>query len=140
MGWSIGYDKRWKRWIGYGVVAYCDHPDCNEEIDRGLAYVCANEEPYGGEGCGLYFCENHLQYHEELGFACERCCSDDLPYFDPKPEHPAWILHLLTDESWQQWRDEEPEEHARYQAMWDALDVATKNSAIAQIEEEKISS
>jgi hypothetical protein len=46
MSWAIGYDGRWKRDIGYGVPAYCDHPGCNEEIDRGLAHVCGGE-PYG---------------------------------------------------------------------------------------------
>ena len=35
MGWSLGYDGRWKRDIGYGVPAVCDFPGCNEEIDRG---------------------------------------------------------------------------------------------------------
>ena len=29
MGWAIGYDSNWGRDIGYGVIAYCDHPDCN---------------------------------------------------------------------------------------------------------------
>ena len=36
MSWSIGYDDNWDRDIGYGVPAYCDHPGCNEEIDRGF--------------------------------------------------------------------------------------------------------
>lgn len=54
MGWSIGYDSKWKRDIGYGVPAWCDHPGCIEEIYRGLSHVCGGE-PYGGErGCGLY--------------------------------------------------------------------------------------
>lgn len=54
MGWSIGYDKKWKRDVGYGVPTTCDHHDCNEEIDRGLSYVCGGDI-YGGErGCGLY--------------------------------------------------------------------------------------
>jgi hypothetical protein len=54
MGWAVGYDENWKRYIGYGVPAYCDHPKCNKEIDRGLSYVCGGE-PYGGnDGCGLY--------------------------------------------------------------------------------------
>src|SRR4051812_7048849 len=26
MGWSIGYDSNWQRDIGYGVPAFCDHP------------------------------------------------------------------------------------------------------------------
>lgn len=106
MGWSIGYDDKWKRDIGYGVPAYCDHPGCKEEIDRGLSYVCG-DEPYGGEkGCGLYFCSTHrsMPYNR-----CTRCKNYKQPY-KPKPEHPEWIAWKLTDESWQQWRDEHPEE------------------------------
>jgi len=107
MSWSIGYDNRWKRDIGYGVPAYCDHPGCNVEIDRGLSFVCGGE-PFGGmDGCGLYFCGLHLR----LGMhsACERCKNGKEP-FEPKPEHPDWIKHKLTDESWQKWRNENPKE------------------------------
>jgi hypothetical protein len=65
MGWEIGYDHTWDRDIGYGVPAECDHPDCKEQIDRGLAYICGGE-PYGGElGCGLFFCAAHLFYAEK---------------------------------------------------------------------------
>lgn len=107
MSWSIGYDRNWNRDIGYGVPAFCDHPDCQETIDRGLAYVCCGEKPYGGEeGCGLYFCGKHSTAGDHL---CERCAAGLLP-FDGKPDHPEWIKHKLTDESWQQWRDENPEE------------------------------
>jgi hypothetical protein len=102
MGWSLGFDDNWKRWIGYGVVAYCDHPKCNKKIDRGLAYVCCNQQPYGGEnGCGLYFCEKHRGLDDK----CERCEKKRKP-FKAKPEHPEWIKHLLTDESWAEWREE----------------------------------
>lgn len=95
MGWSLGYDSRWDRDIGYGVTAYCDHPGCMMEIDRGLSYVCGGGHPYGGaSGCGLYFCGNHLFYHSfrngERGLYCRRCCSHKQPY-KPKPEHPDWI-------------------------------------------------
>lgn len=100
MGWEIGYDPSWGRDVGYGVPAECDHPDCNAQIDRGLAYVCGGE-PYGGElGCGLFFCASHLFYAEQSpdyaqsppsyaeileyeevhgdepgNFVCERCCA-----------------------------------------------------------------
>jgi hypothetical protein len=105
MGWGLGFDANWDRWIGYEVPAYCDHPDCNEEIDRGLAYVCCGQEPHGGEnGCGLYFCGKHSDGEGK----CERCQQGKEP-FTPKPEHPEWIKHLLTDSSWKQWRDENPE-------------------------------
>lgn len=113
MGWSIGFDENWKRDIGYGVPATCDHPGCSAKIDRGLAHVCGGE-PYGGDsGCGLYFCGNHLS---ALSSQCERCESDSRARvhfkgpFEPKPDHPDWIRWKLTDLSWRQWREENPEE------------------------------
>ena len=106
MSWAVGYDSEWKRDIGYGVPSICDHPDCNEEIDRGLGYVCGNGV-YGGEdGCGLFFCSKHqVGDHQN----CERCAEDKEP-FKPTPDTQEWINWKLTDESWQQWRDENPEE------------------------------
>jgi hypothetical protein len=113
MGWSIGYDSNWNRDIGYGVPAYCDHPGCKAEIDRGLAHVCGGD-PYGGEkGCGLYFCEEHLFYHEfrdkEVKQVCHRCDQHKQPYKQTQ-DHPDWIKWKLTDESWEQWRQENPSE------------------------------
>lgn len=112
MSWAVGWDSNWYRDIGYGVTAYCDHPECDDEIDRGLGYVCGGE-PYGGEqGCGLYFCNRHLGYVElddgELfGQICDRCIEGEPP-FPPKPDHPEWLTHKLTHSSWRQWRDENP--------------------------------
>lgn len=105
MGWSLGYDEHWKRDIGYGVPAWCDHPACSVKIDRGLAHVCGGQ-PYGGEfGCGLYFCGNHL-FIDVGPQLCERCDNhDDLPPFDAKPDHPKWLHHKATDPSWAEWRD-----------------------------------
>jgi hypothetical protein len=121
MGWSIGSDG--DRDIGYGVPAVCDHPDCTEEIDRGLSYVCGSEPYGGGYGCGLFFCEEHRNFKEvknkrtirvpgeETIFVelCDRCY-DGEPPFEPKPDVEEWIRHKLTDESWQRWRDENTEE------------------------------
>jgi hypothetical protein len=109
MGWSVGYDQHWKRDIGYGVPAWCDHPECIAEIDRGLAYVCCNQQPYGGDnGCGLYFCETHLSHYSIAAdaFTCERCANDEAP-FNAKPDHPDWIQHKATDPSWAAWRAEQ---------------------------------
>jgi hypothetical protein len=135
MGWGHGFDDRLNRDIGYGVPAICDHPDCNEEIDRGISYVCGGE-PYGGEnGCGLHFCSGHLYYdygREDDDYdyyddsqdeeaienndlddlrscqLCLACLHFEKPY-NPKPDVPEWIEWKLTDESWQEWRDENPE-------------------------------
>lgn len=123
MGWSIGFDNNWNRDIGYGVVAYCDHPECNKVIDRGLAYVCAGEEPRGGDGCGLYFCGKHLSHWimpeatedekqdeeydpEPLAMsACERCGNGEDP-FAAKPEHPHWAWWKMNAGSWSKWRSD----------------------------------
>ncbi len=134
MGWSIGFDGNWKRDIGYGVPAVCDHPDCSEKIDRGLAYVCAGERPYGGDGCGLFFCAKHRSHSfplpedsddpeaaevyektEKRGPCCERCAAG-LDPFEAKPDVKKWIRWKLNHSSWQQWRDEHPEEVAAMRA------------------------
>jgi hypothetical protein len=119
MGWSIGYDDNWNRDIGYGVPATCDHPDCNEKIDRGLSYVCGGE-PYGGEhGCGLYFCGNHLTYagaRRDYKPLCSRCHTGKKKTFDAKPDVREWIEHKLTDSTWQEWRDENSAEVEKLRA------------------------
>lgn len=103
MSWSIGYDTRWKRDIGYGVPAICDYPSCNARIDRGLAFVCSGE-PYGGEhGCGLYFCEQHHSAADQL---CDQC-ADGLPPFEAKPDTEEWTRFKMTDDSWAEWRARE---------------------------------
>jgi hypothetical protein len=112
MGWSIGWDGHWRRDIGYGVPAFCDHPKCDRVIDRGLAFVCGGE-PYGGEvGCGLYFCEDHRVGRRRDATVCSRCANYRPPYA-AKPDHPRWLRHKLTDDSWAEWRNENREEVGR---------------------------
>lgn len=114
MGWSIGYDSNWKRDIGYGVPATCDHPGCGEEIDRGLGCVCGGE-PYGGDrGCGLYFCGKHASAWKGL---CARCFPRRKKPFEPTPDLPIWIRHKLKHPSWKQWRDENPAQVAALKAQ-----------------------
>lgn len=120
MGWSIGYDTDWSRDIGYGVPAWCDHPGCTQQIDRGLSYVCCGQQPYGGEdGCGLYFCGDH---HGVDG-KCERCAAGAKP-FDPKPEHPRWIRHVLTHDTWAGWRSGNPKKVAKLREQLAAQEAA----------------
>jgi hypothetical protein len=117
MGWAVGFDSNWGRDIGYGVPAICDFPGCGVEIDRGLGFVCGGE-PYGGDmGCGLFFCwENgHLAYAEVSSGSeqmVQQCpaCREGKPPFTAKPDIAEWVNWKLTDPSWQQWRDENPEE------------------------------
>lgn len=123
MSWSIGYDSKWKRDIGYGVPATCDHPGCGRRIDRGLSYVCGGE-PYGGEyGCGLHFCEEHLRFagdKRDNKPLCSRCYGGRQP-FDPTPDAPDWMRWKLRHHSWAQWRKENP---ALVQAIREAIALA----------------
>lgn len=133
MGYAIY--KVGKRWGGYGVPAVCEHPDCKEEIDRGISYACG-EEPFSEFGCDRYFCEKHkpgMSWDTEKGDyckhgtdeevddgdecdancehkeVCERCAKGEAP-FDYKPETKEWLEHLLKDKSWATWRKENKEE------------------------------
>lgn len=110
MSWSVGFDPIWQRDIGYGVPAICDHAGCEEPIDRGMYYICGGE-PYGGTyGCGLFFCEEHLQFmdvDEGAVQVCGRCVNSEPP-FEPTPDVAEWIHHKETDPSWAEWRADQP--------------------------------
>ena len=108
MSWEVGFDERWNRDVGYGVPSVCDHPDCDEEIDRGLAYVCGGE-PYGGDhGCGLFFCEEHRAFASDRDASlCDRC-ANDLDHYAPKEDTMEWAEWKLEDESWREWREQNP--------------------------------
>jgi hypothetical protein len=117
-----------KRWGGYGVPAYCEEPDCKEEIDRGVSYACGGE-PFSAWGCDKYFCGKHRHYScprdiRNEGEECDDECDEDhielcLPCskgeagYPYKPEHPIWVKHILKDKSWAEWRKENPDEVAR---------------------------
>lgn len=79
MGWAHGIDRHGRE-VGYGVTAICDHIDCDQVIDRGLAYVCGGEPDGGEDGCGVHFCGHHLFYawrgedeHEMSPQLCAPC-------------------------------------------------------------------
>ena len=66
--------------IGYTHLAVCDHPECGEEIDRGLSYACGDMHGETEYGCELYFCEEHM-IHTDVGEArcvplCEKCVQE----------------------------------------------------------------
>lgn len=116
MGWDYG--KVNGRDVGYGVPAYCDHPGCNAEIDRGLGYICGYEQiGGGGKGCGNFFCSAHGG-----GTLCD-CCSTGKDAFPGKPDHPKWLRHKLRDPSWQDWRKENPQ---AVKAIREALKLAAQ--------------
>ena len=111
MGFAVYEDRDARdsgvdRWAGYAVPAICDHPRCDAVIDRGEAYKCGDlfadndGEHRGGEcmGCGLYFCEAHrIGDHRDVA---------------PKPDTVEWVAWILADDSWMQWRADNPERAA----------------------------
>lgn len=121
MGWSIGFDSNWNRDVGYGVPATCDHPGCGKAVDRGLGYVCGGDV-YGGEhGCGLFFCGDHLApsggEDGDWAMVCERCrAGEDAEPFEPTPDTSEWVHWKLTDESWGEWRSDNPDAVAAMRA------------------------
>ena len=71
MGWgNCGTDSQ-GRPIGYVFEAICDHPDCNEVIDRGLSYVCGDMH-----GEDEYFCEKHKHSVQYPDGTCTSLCDD----------------------------------------------------------------
>lgn len=125
MSWDLGLNKE-DRDIGYGVPAVCDHPDCNAVIDRGLPHACGDMHDGGEEGCGLYFCRDHLHYglfgsarmtedqeeeeeeNRDCSNLCERCYAGESQSFKPKPDVLEWVRWKLEDPSWSEWRRENP--------------------------------
>lgn len=118
MGYAVGdhtTSDGSRRHIGYGVPATCDHPGCGASIDRGMGYAChgprltdldeidaAEGDFLPGEGCGMYFCGQH-----GAEGTCERCQKHEHP-FPPTLDTIEWATHVLTDDSWERWRREEP--------------------------------
>lgn len=140
MGYSVYFSAKNNRWQGYGVPAYCDHPNCQNVIDRGVGYICC-DNPNHTASCGGFFCELHryqLVYEDQLHEMSEEeinrlgidsreeqategdgiiCCTH--APIETK-EHHEWLNHVLTDESWAEWRKEEPEVVREYKEMLDA--------------------
>lgn len=60
---------------GYDVPTVCEQDGCQEQIDRGLAYLCG-QAPGGDEhGCGGYYCGQHLYMtlDGDVGDLCGEC-------------------------------------------------------------------
>lgn len=122
MSWAVAFDARWQRYVGYGVPAICDFPECGAPIDRGLAYVCGGD-PFGGQhGCGLYLCGDHRSLGRvpadmfdplvagddteddgQWAELCGRCHAGGQP-FEHTPDVREWLDHIMTHETWSDWR------------------------------------
>ena len=79
MGWgNCGTDSK-GRPIGYLFDAKCDHPGCNADIHRGLAYACGGMHGEDEFSCEGYFCPEHLTTPEAesdcRSFVCFACAA-----------------------------------------------------------------
>ncbi len=98
---------------GYGIPAICDHPDCFEEIDRGIGYACGGDPM---ENCGLFFCSTHRSHdvdpeaewadenRHDFG-VCERCAKGE-PAFTPSADTEFWRAWKMNHVTWAKWRSE----------------------------------
>lgn len=74
MGWGdCGVNSTTGEPMGYCHSGTCHHPDCNNIIDHGLAYVCGGMHEGGEDGCGYYFCSSHLYLGTGRAQLCEQC-------------------------------------------------------------------
>lgn len=73
MGWGYGIVNG--REVGYSVQAKCDHEGCKSRIDRGMSYMCGNDHYGDGDGCGGFFCRDHLTAGGQL---CPECADNAL--------------------------------------------------------------
>ncbi|MCP2265551.1 hypothetical protein ACFQHV_01090 [Promicromonospora thailandica] len=118
MGYGVYEEPGNGRWAGYMVPAPCDYPGCEAEIDRGLGWKCEEHVEYTAdgtesevEGCGLFFCEEH------------RYETSDHHTVKPKPDSGHWTAWQLVDDSWEQWRVENPERVAKMRALVTEADL-----------------
>lgn len=113
MGYAV-YEHRApsrpQQFAGYGVVARCDYPECSVEIDRGFSYACGGDGPLD-HTCGGYFCGEHQNYDyadedsDDMGDLENIVCLHSPEDRDmAKPEHPDWIKHVETDDTWEEFR------------------------------------
>lgn len=139
MSWSIGYCEKQKRDVGYGVLAICDHPGCTAEIDRGMDYICCEDINHNA-CCGAFYCAEHrdnyvygdeiddmddeeleaLNINVESQEVYDAVEDGDIVKCRHEPiekgkENAAWLEHCLKDETWQKWRNENPEMVTAYQ-------------------------
>ena len=91
MGWASGTNYE-GRAIGYSRSSTCEHEDCNEKINLGLAYCCGGLDGVNGlMGCGHYFCYEHLFFSASMDpgplWRGNRCkvCADRITNGETEP-------------------------------------------------------
>ena len=131
MGYAVGWDEEYGRFRGYGVPAWCDGM-CGTKIDRGMGWevegydeLDEDGEPIGEpDGMRLYLCSN-----------CDVNDLDEDGHLPP--EHPEWLEHVLTDDSWATWRDENPVRVDMYKESLEAQRILGQLTPVTPVEEDE---
>lgn len=89
MGWGYGINADGRE-VGYAVEATCDQDGCDKAIDRGLWYVCGGMHDGGEQGCGQYFCGEHIYVSMGVGPDSQYCgeCLDRIEDGDAQGGQP----------------------------------------------------
>lgn len=103
MSYQCYFDVVNERWAGESVPAECDYVGCYEDIDRGPSFLCSAPDC----GCRLFYCFNHLGFRHD-SFSSEA-----------KPDSVDWLEHILTDEYWEDFREDHPDRVERYRELVD---------------------
>lgn len=91
MGWGYGVLPDGRQ-VGYSVLSICEAPECETQIDRGLASLCGRMHGQDdGEGCGHYFCASHLYYGGP-----NQMCGPCLDAWDAEQEREAFKEKLKS--------------------------------------------
>lgn len=74
MGWAnCGVNPDTDARMGYAHSGVCDQDGCGKKIHHGLAYVCGGIHQGGDDGCGEYFCYEHLYLLGSADQLCRKC-------------------------------------------------------------------
>lgn len=90
MGWGDCGDDSQGRPIGYNFSAVCDHPECDEKIDRGLAYVCGDMHGEDCYSCEKYYCYAHRNVTVLVGDDVYAVCGECEEGFKDKDSGVKW--------------------------------------------------
>ncbi len=85
---------------GYGVEDTCHEEGCEEQIDRGLDFLCGDQPGYASyPGCGRWFCGQHLEMRppgvELLGSGLCRSCKATWERDHPEDADEAYYRSSL---------------------------------------------
>ncbi|MCQ8279834.1 hypothetical protein NFI95_15425 [Acetobacteraceae bacterium KSS8] len=111
MGWAnCGHDSK-GRPIGYAHSATCDHPGCDAQIHRGVAYACGGDHGEAEWSCDGYFCNRHrnkyLPIEGWIVGVCQKDYDEAKAYAIKSPELAQELVRFFEEDEGPDWRGPE---------------------------------